>query len=493
MKWRDTNHAPGKETVHKRVSPFSSRALRSGGYSVLVSLIMVAAIIAVNLFVGQIPTTYTKLDTTSEQLFTLSAQTTGLVGGLGSDVTLYLVAQSGQEDSRIQELLARYKALSSHITVSTVDPVTSPKFTAQYTTDEVASNSIIVVSGDRNRVVGYDEIYVADYSNYSYDNPSVDYNFDGENALTSAIDRVTSADLPVVYTLQGHGETEISTTLKDKVTDDNITLKTLSLLTMEALPEDMDCLIVYAPTSDLSQGEADRIKGYLENGGRMLLITSGGGEKMPVLASLMEGYGVRSVDGMVLEGDMNNCYQYVHYLLPNIMAHDITTPIRDKKLPILMPLAQGIVKLDSYRSTLTISDLLTTSDKAFSKVNLDKASTAQKETGDIDGPFDIGVAISETVNGKTAKVVWFGSSQLLDEGINQQYSNVANYDLFLNSLGWMCERTTNISIRAKSLTAIEALMIPSGTAGTIGLSITVLLPLLVIGIGILVFVMRRKR
>ena len=46
------------------------------------------------------------------------------------------------------------------------DPVVNPKFASEYTTDDLASNSLIVVCGDRNKVINYNDMYSS----------SVDYN-----------------------------------------------------------------------------------------------------------------------------------------------------------------------------------------------------------------------------------------------------------------------------------------------------------------------------
>jgi ABC-2 type transport system permease protein len=493
MKWlgnkQDTKNNP--QEAKKRGSSFHTKAFRSGGYAILISLLLVGAVIAVNLFVDQVPTTYTKLDTTNQQLFTISQQTTDILKSLNTNVTLYLVAQSGKEDKTVNELLSRYKALSDKITVTYVDPVTSPKFVSKYTADTLADNSVIVESPLRNQVVKNDEIFVYDYSNY-YTNGSYDVNFDGENALTSAIDYVTSTNLPVVYTLNGHGETELSTELSAAVAKENMTLKPLSLLSLEAVPEDASCIILYAPTSDIGQDESKKLLTYLENGGHLLLMTDYSDKKMPVLMALMENYGVRAADGIVIEGNANNSAPgYAHYLLPNIQSHEITTPLINGKMYALMPVAQGILPLDSYRSTVTVTSLLKTSDAAYSKPNAYNATTMEKESGDINGPFNIGVAITESFEGKQTKLVWFGTSKFLDSSVNQMVSG-ANYDLLLNSLGWMTERQNSISIRSKSLMS-EKITVPAGDASMWSIAITVLLPLAVIGIGIFVFVKRRKR
>ena len=40
----------------------------------------------------------------------------------------------------------------------------------------------------------------------------------------------------------------------------------------------------------------------------------------------MEGYGVTSAQGMVLEGSQNSYFRYPYYLLPTINSHAITSP-----------------------------------------------------------------------------------------------------------------------------------------------------------------------
>ena len=74
--------------------------------------------------------------------------------------------QAVLEDDTISNLLSRYKDESKHIKVEVKDPVVNPKFASEYTTDDLASNSLIVVCGDRNKVINYNDMYSS----------SVDYN-----------------------------------------------------------------------------------------------------------------------------------------------------------------------------------------------------------------------------------------------------------------------------------------------------------------------------
>ena len=53
--------------------------------------------------------------------------------------------------------------------------------------------------------------------------------------------------------------------------------------------------------------------------------------------------------------------------------------------------------LDNIRDSLDIQSILTTSDSAYSKTDLENMQTMEKEDSDIDGPFDLGVSITEDV------------------------------------------------------------------------------------------------
>lgn len=486
-------HADKKEKKQKisKKGLFRSRSFRSGGYTVVLSLIVAAIVVAVNLFAGQIPATYTRIDTTSQQLYTLGEQTESIVGGLEKDVTIYLVAQSGYEDITIEEVLARYEALSDHIAIDSIDPVVYPKAVQQYTTASLDQNSLIVVCGDRSQVVAYDDIYVYDYSNY-YTTGSYEVNFDMESALTSAIDSVTSENLPVLYTLAGHGESELSDTLTEAVEKENFLIESLSLLAKDGVPEDAGAVLILAPQSDISTEEAEKLLAYMNVGGKLLLITDYIEDEQPNLLSLCEAYGVTSANGVVCEADMNYCLRgYVHYLLPEVNSHEITDPIVDSRMYALMPLAHGIKTLDTYRDTLDITSLLSTTESAYAKVNAYSVTSLEKADGDIDGPFDVGVAVTETVDAGETRFVWFSTSQFLLDDVNSLVSG-ANHDLFLNSLNYLCERENSISIRSKSLMSTY-LTIPSGTASALSVLITAGLPLLVIIVGVVVCVRRRKR
>ena len=169
------------------------------------------------------------------------------------------------------------------------------------------NNSLIVESEARYRYVDYYDIYEYDYTNY-YTTGSVDMNFAGEGAITSAVSYVVNDDLPKVYTLTGHGEGSLSSDFQSAAEQDNVEFEELSLLSAETVPEDADCVLILAPQSDISDEELTALQAYLDGGGRLLLITDPPqeGAELTNLETLMAGYGVHAADGIVVEEDQAN-------------------------------------------------------------------------------------------------------------------------------------------------------------------------------------------
>lgn len=470
---------------------FRSRAFRAGGYSLAAAAIVIAIAVALNLMVGALPASWTKVDLTDTGLYSLSSQTEQLVAELEEDVTVYWIVQDGSQDSTMEQLLERYKSLSKHLKVEEKDPVVYPSFAQQYTDSTLYNNSLIVVCGDRSRYISYYDIYVTDYSSY-YTTGTTSTQFAGESELTSAIDYVTNEDLPTVYTLTGHGESELPSELSEGAEDENLLLEELSLVNGEAVPEDADAIILYSPQRNISSDEKDALLTYLQGGGKLLLVTDYTDTDMPNLAELMEYYGTALMDGLVLEGDSDHHMRgYNYYLLPDISSHDITQPLVDGGYYILMPLAQGITVSDELRDGLTVTELLTTSDSAYAKANGYNITTFEKEDGDVDGPFALGVAITEEVEGGQTGIVWLTTSYMFDSDNNMRVAG-ANNDLFLNALDWMCQRESAISIRAKDLST-EYLTVSSSSASTWSVILVAVVPLAFLVGGAVVTIRRRRR
>ena len=481
-----------KDRISAIKKSFTERSLKMGGYSVTTTVIVLAIAIMVNVLAGSLPTTLTQIDTSSTELFTISEQTEKIVKSLDEDVTIYWIVQSGYEDATLETMLSYYEGLNNKLDVVKKDPDVYPTFATKYT-DTVENNSLVVVTDSKYRYVSSSDIYEYDYSNY-YTTGTYDVSFAGENAITSAINYVVSDNIPKVYYLTGHGESELSTELEDAITRDNIDIEELSLLSVEAVPEDTDAILIYAPQTDISEDEKEKLLTYLQTGGNMILLSNPPADgALENLEALMEYYGVSAAEGIVVEGDSGYSYWGMpYYLLPEIKSHTITEALISGGYYTLVPIAQGLVVSDELRDGLSVTKLLTTSDNAYSKTAGYYMETYDKEDGDIDGPFSLAVAITETVDDtEETNIVWISSAYLVDDGINE-YVSGGNHDFFLNALNWMCEKEESISIRSKSL-SYEYLTMDSETSSSLSIVMIGVIPVAYLLIGIVVWVRRKRR
>ncbi len=443
-KFNNIHQKRTKKSINKKY-------LKNGSYSIAISVVFVIIIIVINLIVGEIPSKYSQIDISDEKLYSIGDQTKSLLKDLEKDVTIYQIAQSGSEDETIKNLLQKYKDESDHIKVEQKDPIVNPKFVSEYTSDQLSTNSLIVVCGDRNKVVEYNNLYESsmDYSTYSYSTTG----FDGEGQITSAIAYVTSENLPILYELEGHGEGELASAIQEAIEKSNIEIKALNLLTEGSVPENADCLLINSPSSDISEDEKTAILEYLENGGKSMIFSDYNQNEMKNFDSILENYGVKRTEGIVLENDTQHyAMQTPYYLVPDIGSAEAVSKAAAAGYYVLAPYAQGIQKTESVRDTVTIESLLTTTDSAYSKTNM-QSDTLEKEKEDIEGPFDLGVSITENVeNDKETQIVYYSTSNLLDSQINQMVSG-GNETLVMSSLNWMCssDESTMVSIPSKSL------------------------------------------
>ena len=453
------------------------------GGDALMTAVVLAIVVVINLVVGQIPVKYTQFDLTDNQLYTITDQTKEFVKGLDSDVDVYLVAQSGQEDEQIQKVLERYESLSSHIKV-----VVNPSFTKQYTDSSLSDNSLIVVCGEKYKVINYSDIYQSEFNYSTYSSQTT--GFDAEGQLTSAIDYVTSDTLPKLYTLTGHDEASLSDTLTSQIEKENIDIEELNLVTSESVPDDADCLMINGPQKDITADEKDRILSYMENGGHVLIFTDYTETDMPNLAELLNNYGLSTSAGLIFEGNSQYYYPgYPSYLIPRIQSADAVGSMTSKDL-VLMPYAQNINISDDVRSTVTTEALLQTSSKSYIKTDLKNLTTTEKASGDEEGTFTVGAAVTENYNDVETKLVYFSSSAILDENMNQAVSG-GNYELISNVMSWMIDKEESISIPTKSLSTTY-LTVTAADAGFWGAVVILIPAALVIGGGVVWFRRRRK-
>ena len=143
---KDLSKKKEKKTSFKEKikGSFNKKYIKNGSYSMVISAIFIAVIVVINMIVNAVPSKYSEIDVSDQKIFSIGDQTEKFLKKLEKDVTIYQVAASGSEDETIKKLLQKYEDASDYITVEQKDPVVNPKFTSEYTDEQLTSNSLAI-------------------------------------------------------------------------------------------------------------------------------------------------------------------------------------------------------------------------------------------------------------------------------------------------------------------------------------------------------------
>ena len=76
----------------------NSKILINGSYSILLTVLLLAGLIIVNLIVNHLPVKVTQFDFSNAKLYTLTDTTTGILKNLDQDVELYFLLDHHRMD-----------------------------------------------------------------------------------------------------------------------------------------------------------------------------------------------------------------------------------------------------------------------------------------------------------------------------------------------------------------------------------------------------------
>lgn len=477
------------QSVQKRRYRVSVKNFAMSAYSSAATVVVIAAAVGVNLIAGVLPSKYTAIDVTTNKLYSITEQTADIVSGLSEDVNIYVLAAEDNADSVLQQTLEKYKELSGHISVEYIDTELNPNFAQNYTTDNVSDNSVIVETDKRSKVIEYSDMYETQLDYYTYSQSVTGY--DGEGQLTSAISYCISDDMPKIYFITGHNEYTFDNGFITAIEKENIDYETISLIEYDAVPEDAQCLIIHAPETDLSQDDADKVIAYLNNGGRVIMTMEYVTEEQPNFERILSEFGMTLQRGMVAENDTSRYYQTPLYLLPDIEYADETTGTTGQHSYIMAPFAQSVTVPENEVEGMTYTKLLTTSDKAVLKNGEKQVTTYEKEEGDLEGPFCIGVKAERELDSGVGTLYVFTSAQMFTDYYDSAVAG-NNKLLFSNIMGTIADHEVSVSIPVKSY-ELEMLTVPARMAYIYRAVFMVLVPLALLAAGLSIWIVRRKK
>lgn len=442
------------------------------------------------------------IDFTKEKIYSLSEESKKDIKDIEQNVTMYFFNYT--EDSTPVVLGKQYHDLNEKITVQLVNANERPDLVSEFgitTTEQL----VAVSSNQRYKTVSAYDMYSNDYTT----NTTLDLT---EQKLTNAIINVTVASKPQVYFLTGHGEYGTDHelySLNQGIINEVMDVSSIDLLTKD-MPEICDVLIIASPTNDFTSVETEKIQNYINNGGKIvwlqdpyLNIRNYSEDMFPNMNTILSQFGISFSKGFICENNSEaSLAGSPAIILPNLTYNSIVKDIyTDGK--VVMPYPGRIVNADAETLDslgVTASPFVQSTETSFYKDNIDSSSFFVKSDSDEEGPFTIGETLTKKINDDTTStlVAYSCVSFASDEAIPIDMQNYIipiqlrnNRDLILNTVAYLTDREDSIRIRKD--TGVVTFEAATQSQANIVMSIIFGLPVVIIIVGIIIAIVRKRR
>lgn len=448
-------------------------------YALFITVAVIVAVILINTIAGALLAWHpVKIDLTKSQVYTLSDRTKDTVKSLSDPVTAYVLFSEETEETyyHVRDVMDEYGALSDKLTVSYLDPYADYEFVKNYTEKglTLSDGTIILECGEKLRTLSVSQFYTEEYGSF----------FDLERMLTAALIRITGEEGGKVYLISNHGEyTDSFAEYLDMNLVDYALLDLNNLATNGRLiPSDAEAIVVIAPQYDYSELELALIDGYLEKDGKAIFSFLYEYGEMPYLYTYLENaWGMKIDHQIIVEGNSSYRIQTPNGEQMNtakMVSHETTSSLIQADLTYVAPLAMPVLSTSENAYFATMTPLIKTSSSSY---------TSAKSVG----PYTV-AALSETTNGKNAKVLYLGSAYtLIDPTINTA-TNLANGDFILNAIDYMTDNTSSMDIRSKNV-ALSTMSMTQTSVNIVYYVLKLAIPALIILCGVVIWLKRRYK
>ncbi len=444
------------------------RSTRLHATNILMTVLFIFLLGILNFIASRHPLRW---DLSSSGAFTLSPETIALLKQLKQDVKiLAFFPERGNATNSVRDLLENYRVASSKIQYEMIDPDKKPDLAQQH---KVTEASMVLISGSETAKIT---------------EPS-------EQEVTTALIRLSRSKRKALYFVEGHGEHALDDTersgysaMKAALSDQGFVVHTLFLLSA-AIPKDASVVIIAGPQSAFTDPERQKISDYLLAGGRLFLLWD---PAMPAqLEPLLSAWNVQIKNDIIVDpaSTLGGVFPVVVPGKSSYPDHAIT---RKFALATFYPLARSLLPIQEKEtgSTPSFKPLVVTSAGTWSTTPQDEITINPEK--DTRGPLTLGAVVQGnplTPASPVPRLVIFGDS---DFPTNAFARSAGNGDLFQNVVSWLAEEKDLISIRPRPAETSTLLLSRRQSEAFFAISV-ILLPLSILGIGLIRWHRRRKR
>lgn len=429
----------------------TGRTARYGGTTVVVTVIFIAALVAIYAFVkGR----SIRWDLTQRDTFSLNEQNRQAMAGLGVEpnspkvkiLAFYGAQQAGQRDQD-QVLFDDYATTSQgKISYEFIDPDRNPGLAQQFSVTR--GGQIVVAPLDANGQPVVDKAQTV--------------NFLAQEQLSNAILRVSASGDFRAYFLSvddglkfddtgDTGLSELNSVLKDSFNWKTQAISFLDLgnpastVKLNDPAANGEVLVIAGGSKVLTDEQLKYLTDFLDKGGRLVIFAAPmAADGAPVLATsdnlsqyLNDKFGLRFASNIVLDPQQ----QFQNEFNPIVGDFDetsfVTTNVNDFARAgqgVVFGLTRSIDIAPTLPQNVVVTELAKTTDQSFAKTDpavMSSTETVQAAETDPKGPFVVAASAENTSTG--ARVVLIGSQYV---PINGFAANTPNHLLGRDSLIW---------------------------------------------------------
>jgi ABC-type transport system involved in multi-copper enzyme maturation permease subunit len=445
-------------------------------------------------------------DWTAGRTFALSPKTVQILRELKKPVEVVVFMLRGGEGASdlyddVHELLERARRESPQLKVDWVDvdrererALTVAK-RYNVSREDVTDGVIIVDAGGPSRFITKSEL-----ADYDFNDGNKLKAWKGEQALVHALLQVTEEKPPAICFVKGHGEPAIDSfepgeygEFAEELKRDHYAPRAIDL--DAGIPPDCALVVVADPKQPLSKSDGAVVGGWLERGGRLLVLDGPHFDAKVTrfadmgLEDVLEKWGVSLRHDIVVDEPRLRGSAVAFAVSEGYGDHPITGKLMHHRT--LWATVREVRAVT--RPGLVVKEIVQTSDAGWGETDLGifhaEAELAFDPAKDVKGPVSIGVAVEnhgvDSVKG--ARIVALGSAELAGSREVLAY----NRDLLLSSVAWLIEAAPRIAIGPR-IPEHQRLTLDDAQLGRVFLYAVVALPLLILLLGAGVYWVRRS-
>lgn len=451
-------------------------------------LVSALLFVAVIVMLGWLSVRYkAELDWTAGKRNTLTEASVRQLESMKDPIKVLVFAPSGAESRRALESdLAKYRRVKPEIEVQFIDPSAQPQKVREYNVSFVGE-VVLEYQGRRESLRATTE-----------------------QAITTALQRLAFSGEQWVVFLEGHGERGIDDTesqsayarFAQALRDKGLKVQGLNLVKTPKVPDNASVLVIASPERQLLEGEVTLIKEYVDRGGNLLWLADP--DYATGMAPLAQVLGIQWQDGYAIFPE----YQILGTGHPGFYAATgyPPTPVTTGLDQVtLFPLVRA-VKAAEGATGWNVQPMLVTSEAAWLETGDIESGRVELDEKDVPGPLNIGLVLTrehkpaappakegepapEAPKGKPQRVILIGDADFLANGY---VGELGNQQLGLNVLQWLASRDAQLNIDIPKAPDVS-LYLPGWATIAIAAGFIVVLPLLLLGLGVGRWIVRRRR